>query len=124
MEKLLKVWLVALENFKDPENLDEFFIILGHHLEALPQLLTDGCVNNLALIYEKLNASNRIRFLRHVGWSGLPGKSIGQSVNSWLNWLTKLYQNNKSECLRSYGLMDVVFWLVKYLENNEQHCCP
>jgi hypothetical protein len=54
-------------------------------------------------------------FLKHVGWSGLPGHSSGSGVINWLNWLTKLYQNNKSQCLLSFNLLDVVFWLVKNL---------
>ena len=100
-------------------------MILGHHLENLPELLTSKCVTILSNIYDKLSTNNKLRFLRHVGWNGLPGKSNNAvAVKEWLNWLTKLYQNNKSDSLRSYGLMDVVFWLVKYLENNEQNCCP
>jgi len=90
-------------------------LILGHHLEALPHLLTEECVTVLSQIYDKLSLTNKIPFLKYVGWSGLPAKSSGVGVHSWLNWLTKLYQNNKSQCLRSYNLMDVVFWLVKHL---------
>lgn len=41
-----------------------------------------------------------------------------------MNWLTKLYQNNKSHCLAAFGLLDVVYWLVIHLENNMHYCCP
>jgi hypothetical protein len=76
-------------------------------------------VQLLAAIEERLQ-KNKTLFLKHICWSGLPGYSSGKGVECWLQWLTKLYQINKIECLRAYGLMDIVFWLVKYLENSHQ----
>ena len=67
---------------------------------------------------------SKLPFLRHIAWSGLPTKSLDRENIEWLNWLTKIYQNNKSQALQAYGLLDVVYWLVIHLENNTQGCCP
>ncbi len=59
-------------------------LVLGHHIEALPQLLTPACVSILAIIYEKLPQASRALFLRYVGWSGLPAKTSCAASTEWL----------------------------------------
>jgi hypothetical protein len=124
LENLLRVWLAALQQFPSAEKEEEFLSIMGHHLEALPHLLTPGCIQLLNSLYEKQSLSNRGLFLKHIAWSGLPAKTTGPAVGEWLNWLTRLYQNNKSQCLQAFGLMEVVYWLVIHLENSQHECCP
>lgn len=111
----MRIWLSSLTLFPNYDKPEQFLLVLGRHLEALPQLLTSSCVSLLALIYERHSLANKTHFLRHIAWSGLPAKSSCQASTEWLSWLTKLYQNNKSHCLSSFGLLDVVYWLVIHL---------
>jgi hypothetical protein len=37
--------------FPNYDKAEQFLLVLGHHLEALPQLLTLRCVNLLGVIY-------------------------------------------------------------------------
>lgn len=75
LEVLLRIWLSSLTLFPAYDKPEQFLLVLGHHLEALPQLLTPICVILLASIYEKHSLSTKTHFLKYIAWSGLPAKS-------------------------------------------------